>query len=91
MVPDKRIALAEAMFGCVCGEDEGIDIACKIHYRPAFDPERNANHDYQVLEWMRGWENGSRVKNGVKQSLSSFAFHYEVGDYYRAAIKALNL
>ena len=82
-----RIRLAEAIHGpCVddC-DDESYMVGCPIHDESEWNPLKNANDDYAVLEWMR--------KDGPNEAMDHFLFwhpqDYQVGDYARAALKVL--
>lgn len=64
---------------------------------PPFNPFKDANDDYAVLEWMQtDWENNGKRRAGwsdFKQLLiegeRDKTWHYRVGDYARDVLKIL--
>lgn len=81
-----RIRLAEAMFKCICGDEEGIDIDCKIHYRPSFDPFTSANDDYACLVFLRE----KRKKAGKPYARIGQSYFYQIGDWARSLLKEID-
>ena len=73
---DRIEILAKAM-----GEDPNL--FGPLSGSPIFDPFIDANHDYAVLEWMRG--QGTKYHFIFKFS----AWEYQIGEYARAAIKVI--
>lgn len=58
---------------------------------PIFDPRKDANHDYAVLQWMlvdEQYERFAHVINGTLRVASQR--DYKIGDYARAALKGIN-
>ena len=56
---------------------------------PIFDPRKDANHDYAVLEWYRA-RGGDKYGFCVHVDFSEkLQMHYQIGDYARAALKVL--
>ncbi len=90
MTERDRVRLAEAM---------GVDpnLFGPLWGNPIFDPFKDANHDYAVLEWMRAEEKRMEFPryvgalSGVMQNrlAASHAANYRIGDYARAALKVL--
>ena len=85
-----RIKLAEAMGRDPAMYAPNFDI-------PIFDPFTDANDDYAVLEWMKseqfypleGYDYTEwlfAINNALKLKM---AIDYKIGDYARAALKAL--
>ena len=77
-----RIKLAEAMNIPV---PEEIPMADGWTSIVQFDPFTDANDDYAVLEWMR-----YNDPNFPTRTLRGSVYMYEIGDYARAALKALD-
>lgn len=88
-----RIRLAEAIYKCVGGCDhESYTVGCPVHDSIAFRPFTDANDDYAVLEWMRnGRHDHPEIWVEFKRLNTDWLpFHYEIGDYARAALKVLD-
>ena len=92
MTEADRIRLAHAI-----NEGQELD---KVNVA-LFDPENDANDDYAVLEWMRSFfaqvhddlpDGGYLVWFDFKREYqaSNNPLTYQIGDYARAALKALD-
>jgi len=85
-----RIKLAEAMK--LDAHPKGFELYEDGDERkyPGFEPFRDANDDYAVLEWMREHKDWREFRAYLIVEPIDDGFNYKIGDYARAALKVID-